>query len=474
MEELSYNYQKLRWIKRFITLVFGVIIWYLPIPWDITPDAWHLFAIFITAILGVLLEAFSIFTASVIALVAVVLLRVLTPEKAFSGFSESFILLILAAFLVAKGVIKSGLGRRIAFLLIRRFGKSTLNLGYCLVVTDTILGPSIPSNTARSGIMYPITHALSLDTGSLPTPEGRKKTGTYLMMTYIAGQTISSALWLTGMAANPVGVGIAAKFGVNINFGNWFFVASVPCIIALIAIPFVLYKLFPPENKYTPEAPEIARKGLLEMGPMSRQEYIMGSTFFGMILLWAFSPILNINLAIVAFLGLAILILANVYTIEDIRQGGGDALETYIWFAILYMISTALNDMGFMKILGAQLATYISGYNWVSVYILLIVLYILIHYLFVSQTAHLLALYAVFLQVGVNAGVPAALMAFMLSFATNLFAAISPQASSSNILFVGSGFLPSKDIYKQGAVVTVLNIVIFLLATPWIMWASSL
>jgi DASS family divalent anion:Na+ symporter len=138
------------------------------------------------------------------------------------------------------------------------------------------------------------------------------------------------------------------------------------------------------------------------------------------------------------------------------------------------MISTALNDMGFMKILGAQLATYISGYNWVSVYILLIVLYILIHYLFVSQTAHLLALYAVFLQVAVNAGVPAALMAFMLSFATNLFAAISPQASSSNILFVGSGFLPSKDIYKQGAVVTVLNIVIFLLATPWIMWASSL
>jgi DASS family divalent anion:Na+ symporter len=474
VEEPSHNYQKLRWIKRIITLGFGLIIWHLPIPWDITPDSWHLFAIFITAIIGVLLEALSIFTASVIALVAVVLLRVLPPEKAFSGFSESFILLILAAFLVAKGVIKSGLGRRIAFLLIRRFGKSTLNLGYCLVITDTILGPSIPSNTARSGIMYPITHALSLDTGSLPTPEGRKRTGTFLMMTYIAGQTISSALWLTGMAANPIGAGIAAQFGVNMNFGNWVFVASVPCIIALIAIPFVLYKLFPPENKYTPEAPKIARMGLLEMGPMSMQEWIMGSTFFGMILLWAFSPVLNINLAIVAFLGLSILILANVYTIEDIRQGGGDALETYIWFAILYMMSTALNDMGFMKILGAQLATYISDYNWVTVYILLTVLYIVIHYLFVSQTAHLLALYAVFLQVAINAGVPVALMAFMLSFSTNLFAAITPQASSSNVLFVGSGFLPSKDIYKQGAVITALNLIIFLLATPWIMWASSL
>uniref|UniRef100_UPI00356215BC DASS family sodium-coupled anion symporter n=1 Tax=Muriicola sp. TaxID=2020856 RepID=UPI00356215BC len=453
----TFEDQKSRWIKRAVTLVFGLMIWYVPIPWDLSADSWHLFAIFITAIVGVLLEALSIFTASILALVAVVLLGVLTPERAFSGFSESFILLILAAFLVAKGVIKSGLGRRIAFLLIRRFGRSTLNLGYCIVATDTLLGPAIPSNTARSGILYPITHALALDTGSLPTEEGRKKTGTYLMMTAISGHTISSALWFTGMAANPVGAGLAAQFGVNMNFGNWFFVASLPCIIALIVIPIVLYKLFPPEQKYTPEAPKHAREALEEMGPMSQKEWIMGITFIGMILLWAFSPVFNINLAIVAFLGLSILILANVYTLEDIRQGAGDALETYVWFAILYMMSSALNDMGFMKTLGAQIATLISGYHWVSVYVLLTVLYILIHYLFVSQTAHLLALYAVFLQVAVNADVPAALMAFMLSFATNYFAVVSPQASSSNVLFAGSGFLPSDDIYKQGAVVTVLN-----------------
>ncbi|MGB5819571.1 MAG: DASS family sodium-coupled anion symporter [Saonia sp.] len=474
VEEPSNNPRKLLWVKRSITLIVGIIIWHLPVPWDLSQDAWHLFAIFITAIIGVLIDALSIFTASVLALVAVVLFRVLTPEQAFSGFSESFILLILAAFLVAKGVIKSGLGRRIAFLLIRRFGKSTLNLGYCIVATDTLLGPAIPSNTARSGILYPITHALSLDTGSLPTPESRKKTGSYLMMTAISGHTISSALWFTGMAANPVGAGMAAQFGVNMNFGNWVFVASVPCIIALIAIPYVLYKLFPPENKHTPEAPKMAKNALHEMGPMSKQEWIMGITFFGMILLWAFSPVLNINLAIIAFLGLSVLILANMYTLEDIRQGAGDALETYVWFAILYMMSTALNDMGFMKTLGAQIATYISDYNWVTVYILLTVLYVVIHYLFVSQTAQLLALYAVFLQVAVNAEVPATLMAFMLSFATNYFAVITPQASSSNVLFAGSGFLPSEDIYKQGAIITVLNTVIFLLATPWIIWSSSL
>ncbi len=460
-------------IKKILPFLFGIIVWHFPIPLDFTTDAWHLFAIFMAAIFAVLIGAFSVFTSSICALVAAVIFRVLPVEVAFSGFSESFILLILAAFLVAKAVIKSGLGKRIAFHLIRRFGKSTLSLGYCIVATDTLLGPAIPSNTARSGILYPITHALALDTGSSPTLEGRKKTGSYLMMTAISGHTISSALWFTGMAANPVGAGIASQFGVNMNFGNWFFVASVPCFIALIAIPFILYKLYPPELKFTPEAPAMAQNALLNMGPMSKQEWIMAFTFLGMIILWALSPILKLNLAIVALLGLSVLLLTNVYTLEDFRKGGGDALETFVWFAILYMMSSALNEMGFMKTLGSQIAYYISDYNWMTVYVLLTIIYVLIHYLFVSQTAQLLALYGVFLQVAVNANIPAALMAYMLSFATNYFAVITPQASSSNVLFAGSGFLPTKDIYKQGAIVTTLNTVIFLLATPWILWASS-
>ena len=99
------------------------------------------------------------------------------------------------------------------------------------------------------------------------------------MMTAISGHTISSALWFTGMAANPVGASLAAQFGVNMNFGNWVLVASVPCLVALIAIPYVLNRLFPPGNKYTPEAPEMAKKALHEMGPMSRQEWIMSFTF---------------------------------------------------------------------------------------------------------------------------------------------------------------------------------------------------
>ena len=197
------------WARRAVTALAGLLIWITPIPWGLQPEAWQLFTIFITAILAVLLDALSIFTASLLAMVIAVLAGVLGTEKAFSGFSEDFMLLILSAFLVSKGVVKSGLGNRIAFLLIRRFGHSTLNLGYCIVATDALLGPAIPSNTARSGVLYPIVLPLCLDTGSSPEDETRHRSGSYLMMVSIASLTVSSALWLTAMAANPIAEGWA-------------------------------------------------------------------------------------------------------------------------------------------------------------------------------------------------------------------------------------------------------------------------
>lgn len=460
-------------IRKILVVLVGLLIWFAPVPWGLSLQSWHLFALFFSTILAVLINALPIFLAALLALVLVVLTNTLPVENAFSGFSQSFMLLILSAFLVAKGVIRSGLGRRVAMLLIRRFGKNTLSLAYCITVTDTLIAPAIPSNTARAGILFPIVNALALDTGSHPDQNSRKRTGSYLMMCSISSLTISSALWLTAMAGNLIGAELARDAGVNMTFGNWFAAASLPCIVALLILPFALYKIFPPELKETPEAMQSARNILQDMGPMSRKEKITLLVFIGMVVLWGLAGLINLNLAIVGILGLALLILSGVYRLEYLREEGGDALETYIWFSILYMMSSQLNDLGFMHTLGIQISLTLKDLNWLPAYIFLTVLYVAVHYLFVSQTAHLLALYAVFLEVAIQASVPAALMAFMLSFATNYFSAITPQASSGNVIFVGSGYLDPKEVYHIGAWITIINLLIFLLATPWILWVSG-
>jgi DASS family divalent anion:Na+ symporter len=447
----------------------GLAIWFTPAPEGLRHEAWQLFAIFFATIFSIVAGVLPIFTASIIALSLSILTGLLTPAEAYSGFAKSFILLIVVAFLVARGVVKSGLGKRVALLIIRKFGSSSLGLGYSMVATDMLIAPAFPSNTARSGVLFPIVQSLAHDSGSKVADGTRRKMGSFLMMNSMAGISISSALWFTAMAANPVGAGIAKEMGVAIDFGSWFLAAVVPSLAAFAAIPYLLYRLFPPELKETPDAPRIAQEELRRMGPVHRNEWITGFTFIAMVVLWALSGVLGMDKTAIAMAGLAVLMLANVFTVHDIKEQG-EALSTFIWFASLYTLSTYLNQFGFMGYLGEGIASHLEGLSWPVAYVLLVVIYVLIHYLFVSQTAHMLALFGVFLGVGLGAGVPGEMMALMLLFATNFNSVITPQGSSANVLFLSSGYITASEVYRHGGIVTLANTLIYLsVGSAWMM-----
>lgn len=449
--------------------LFTYFLWIAPPPLNIDPKTWKLFAIFSATILSILLNLLPIIAASIIALAVSVLSDVVEASKAYAGFSESFILLIVAAFLVSHAVHKSGLGKRLSLHMIKIFGKSTLGLGYSVMLTDLLIAPAFPSNTARSGVLYPLVYGLAHDCGSKVGDGTHKKVGSYLMMTSMAGLTVSSALWLTAMAVNPVGAKIAETMGIHITFASWLMASMVPTLIAFMAIPWVLYRIYPPQLTSTPDAPANAQSMLNIMGPISRNEWITAAVFLGMLILWSLSGFFSIDKAAVAFGGLGILIATRVFTVEDFHSQG-EALSTLIWFAILFGLSTQLAEMGFMSAVANHFTTYLIGMSWLAVYALLILIYVLIHYFFVSQSAHLLALFGLFLSIGISAGVPGELMAMMLLFATNFNAIITPQGSSANAIYFSSGYITAREIYIYGGAVTLLNLIIYLaIGTPWIL-----
>jgi DASS family divalent anion:Na+ symporter len=271
------------------------------------------------------------------------------------------------------------------------------------------------------------------------------------------------------MAANPLGAEMARPFGLRFDFGSWLLAASVPTLAAMALLPWVLYKVIGPEIGATPEAPAAARKALAAMGPLSLNEKIVAVTFVGMVALWASASVLGLDSTAIAFLGLGVLLATRVLTLKDIA-GEGDVLATFIWFAVLFTLSGQLNELGFMGFLGHRLAGRLGGLNWLSAYMILVAAYVLIHYLFVSQTAHVLALFGVFLDVGVKLGVPAAPLAFSLLFASNYFSVLTPQGSSANLLFAGSGYLTQGDLYRLGALTTAFSLAVYLVVgTPWLL-----
>jgi len=456
-------------LARAATLVLALGIWFLPPPEGLTVPAWRLFAIFASAIFSVVVSAFPILTASVLAVAAAVLTGILPPVKAYAGFANGTILLIVVAFLVARAVVKCGLGQRAGHLIVSVFGRSTLGLAYSIFVVDGLIAPAFPSNTARSGVIYPLTVSLAEAAGAKPGDPSRARLGRFLMFSGISSLSLSSALWLTAMAANPLGSEMAKTFGVEIGFGSWLIAASVPTLVGMVLLPLLLYKVIRPEVTATPDAPAAARRALAALGPLTRDEKVVLGAFAGMVALWASAATLGIDSTAVAFLGLGLLLATGVLTLGDIAKEG-DVLATFIWFAVLFTLSGQLNELGFMGFLGQRLAGAMGGLSWVSAGLVLVVAYVLLHYLFVSQTAHLLALFGVFLDVGVKLGVPAPLLAFQMLFATNYFAPITPQGSSANLLFAGSGYLSQGDLYRLGALTTGFNLVLYLaVATPWLM-----
>jgi DASS family divalent anion:Na+ symporter len=237
----------------------------------------------------------------------------------------------------------------------------------------------------------------------------------------------------------------------------------------MLVLPLLLYRVIDPEVKATPDAPAAARRALAALGPMSRHEWTVLLVFIGMVALWASAATFGLDSTAIAFLGLGVLLATGVITLKNIATRG-DVLATFIWFAVLFTISSQLNELGFMGFVGKRLAGGLAGLASPTAGLILVAAYVLLHYLFVSQTAHLLALFGVFLQVGVKLGVNPSVLAFQLLFATNYFSVITPQGSSANLLFAGSGYLSQGDLYRLGAITTAASAVIyFVIGTAWLM-----
>lgn len=456
-----------------VPFVIAIALWFAPIPDGMTHEAWHLFAIFASAIGAIIIGAYPLLTAALIAGAASVLTGTVDAVKVFAGFSNSSVLLVVVAFLVATAVVKCGLGRRISLRVVSVCGHSTLGLGYSIFLTDALIAPGFPSNTSRSGVLFPIINSLAQDSGSQPDDPATRKLGGYLMFCGMASLGISSALWMTATSSNPVALSLVAPHGLSVDFGKWLLVSSVPALTVIATLPWLLYRLFPPGVTDTPQAPAAAREALRQMGPMTRDEKVTGAIFLMMISAWIMAGTLGLNLTAIAIAGLGALLASRVLTMDDINLQGG-TLATFLWLAVLFALSGQLNEMGFMSYVGERLAQLLGDLAWPVAYVVLLLLYVVMHYMFVSQSAHVLALLTVFLGVGVQAGVPLHLMGFSLLFASSYFSVLTPQGGSQNVIFVASGYLQQGELYRLGLITVGYSTLVFLLiGTPWILFVGG-
>ncbi|MBQ5502392.1 MAG: anion permease [Selenomonas sp.] len=445
-------------------VLFVLLLWFCPHPAEITTNGWHLFAIFAATILGFILQPIPIGAVAFIGVTMAALTGVTTVGVAISGYGNSTIWLIICAFLLARAFIKSGLGRRISFLIIKAIGKSSLTLGYAITLSDFVISPATPSSTARAGgIIYPIIRSLSTALGSEPGQTARKF-GAYIMQIEYQANAITCGMFMTAMAGNPMAVELAAKaIGVEITWSAWAMAAIVPGLISLAVMPILLYKLFPPEIHEMPHARKMAVEELDKMGPMSYMEKVVAFVFVLALALWGTSELTHMNATGVGMVAVVILILSGVLTWKDVLEEKG-AWDTMFWMGSLIALAGALAKSGFIKTVSGMAGAAIqsAGLSWLAAFMILILIYVYSHYCFASVSAHISAMYAAFLSVSVVVGTPPLLAAIAFAALSNIMIPLTHYGGGAAPILYGAGYVSQGKWWQLGFIIVTVNLIIWL------------
>ncbi|MDM0111461.1 DASS family sodium-coupled anion symporter [Variovorax sp. J22R133] len=470
-----------------ITTAVLVILLLIPTPEGLTPKAWGLVAIFLTTIVAIILKVMPIGVMALMAIVIVSLSQVTDESSkgaiadALSSFANPLIWLIVVAILISRGLKKTGLGSRIGLIFIEMLGKRTLGIGYGLAVCELVLAPFTPSNTARGGgIVHPIMRSIANAFDSDPAKGTEGKVGTYLALVNYHANPITSAMFITATAPNPLVVDYIAKAtnqSLHLSWTTWALCMLLPGLVCLLLMPLVVYVLSPPQLKATPDAVDYARKELARMGPLSPKEGVMLGTFALLLVLWAnlpamlLGPAFTLDPTVVAFLGLFVLIITGTLDWDDVLSEKS-AWDTLVWFGALVMMAEQLNKLGVIAWFSEAMkgAIVASGMGWLAIAAILVAAFVFSHYLFASTTAHISAMMLAFLTVGAQLIPPAYVAPFMLMMAAGsaIMMTLTHYATGTSPIVFGSGYVTLGNWWRVGFVMCVVELLVFaLLGSAW-------
>ncbi len=439
-------------------VVLACVIALLPVPQGLTPAAWRYFALFAGVVAGLIMEPIPASGVGFVGMAIAAASRLVEAEPgaslkwALSGFSNGTVWLVFSAFMLALGYEKTGLGRRVALVLVKKLGGRTIGLGYAIALTDLVLAPFTASNTARSaGTVFPVIRNIPALYGSYPG-ETARRIGAYVMWTAFAATCVTSSMFVTALAPNLFAMSLARQIaGVEVSMGGWV-VGFLPVGLVLMALlPALVYVIYPPEVKGGPEVPAWAGRELATLGPVSGAEVLMAGFALLAVALWMFAgEIMDPSTA--ALVVVSLMLATGLVDWQELA-GNRPAWNVLILLATLFALSDGLNRVGFAGWFAQHAAALLSGWSPTVVVASLVTIFFLVHYLFASLTAHATAVLPVVLAAAVAIpGVPVRTVALLLCYSLGLMGVLTPYATGPAPVYYGSGFITRAAFWRLGLI----------------------
>ena len=449
-------------IKKVYPIIAGLILWFFEPPYGLDEKGYQIFVVFISVIISLLVRAFPMAVSVLAGLSFSVMVGLISLKEALKGYSDSTTWLVVIAFLIAGVVIDTGLGKRISLLCIHALGKSMTGLGYAICSAELILGPLVPSNTARGGgILAPIVDSMSRTLGSMPN-KSPDKAGQYLHLVGAHANLITAAMFLTGMAANP----LISKMGLDVfqiefNWFTWALGSIVPGVLGLLGLPILLKYLSPPTIKSIQPIRDKIKKDIKVLGPWTFQEITTALALGIMLLLWSTKPVHGWGTTTVALFGLLTILLLNAISWEEMAKNH-KAWDTLIWLGGLLTLATSLKDLGFISWFAEMIQQSLTEYSPIFIFLMLALIYFYSMYFFSMLTAHIVAMAGAIFIVAKGVDLNPLLIVGVFAYFSNLCGCLTNYSTGPVIIYFGNGYLLPISWFKIGFLVSIYHIIIWL------------
>ncbi|MDF2569400.1 MAG: anion transporter [Sporomusa sp.] len=452
----------MRYAKITLLLFVAGVFFLVPVPSGLSSTAWHLFGVFAALILGLILQPYPEPTLLILTM-TLASMFVLPLQDILVGYTDSMLWLTLVAMMIGIGLKNSGLTRRLGLLLINRFGKTTLRIGYILCFIDLLLATSTPASPARTGgLVYPLAEGV-IEAGSAGNIASRRQTGAYFTLLAYMASMLTGSLFMTGMGPNLINVKLAQDvLGISVSWPLWT-MAALPGLIGFLLTPYLVCKFCPPDTASMAEVRAGAGRELASMGSINKNELTAAGIFLTILILWSTGTITRIDNTLVAFIGISLMLILGVLDWNDLAETK-EMWSFLIWFGAILGFSAALTKFGFFSWFAGiiKLLLPTAGLEPYTILLLVAALAILPHYFFVSYTGYVVAFSPLIFSFVASTDVPRYPAFFLLAYLMVISCTLTHYGNALGPLLMEKGYNDKKTWWGVGTLITVLHAGLYL------------
>jgi solute carrier family 13 (sodium-dependent dicarboxylate transporter), member 2/3/5 len=371
----------------------------------------------------------------------------------------------LTGFVLAHAVAVSGLGRRVAFAVVRRVGRRPSLIVLAVGIASLLIAPLSPSTTAKAFLLLPICVGLVEAYGAKPG----SRFGAATLLFAAAANNIGASMFLTATIPNFISSQYLASVGVEVSWLHWLVLAGPPNLLLLIFAWIALLVVRRPESSVGESVVAVRAVLAREATPVSRAEIATAMALALALVLWVSEPLTGLNGGLI---GLAVAGCLFLPPIRAIRLGAlGDTVPrgpVALFFAALLLGSAITASAAFDPIVRSVFESLgIDRLPLMPAVGVVIVVALLGHLVFTSTTAYATVIVPIALAMAAAGGLPPATLALPVAITIG-YAFMLPMNTVPNVIMLEAGYFSAREMLGFGTILTLAAAaILLLLAVPY-------